>query len=249
MSASASVTSPAPNRRARLRADMIDQIKAVARQQLAEQGPGGVSLRGIAREIGTASSALFRYFPSHNDLITALVVDAYDSLAEAVTAAADARPPADHAGRWFAICQAYRQWSLADIPAFALIHGTPLPGYQAPAGITGPPAGRGLEVPLRAYASADQANAVDPRRSPVPESIGTGPLLASLLGDRASAYEPRLAAIVLGAWASLAGYLTAEIFGSLASLVTDTDALYRAHIVSQLLDMGYDRAQAAALPR
>src|SRR5215831_4519499 len=158
MSASASVTSPAPNRRARLRADMIDQIKAVARQQLAEQGPGGVSLRGIAREIGTASSALFRYFPSHNDLITALVVDAYDSLADALAAAADTGPAdadtedgASHAGRWLALGQAYRHWALADRGAFALIHGTPLPGYQAPAEITGPPAARSLLAALDVY--------------------------------------------------------------------------------------------------
>ena len=249
MSEPASVTAPAPSRRARLRADMIDQIKTVARQQLAEQGPGGISLRGIAREIGTASSALFRYFPSHNDLITALVVDAYDSLADAVTAAANVKPSGDHAGRWLAIGQAYRHWSLGDTPAFALTHGTPLPGYQAPAEITGPPAGRALEVPLRAYADAVHDSAADPGRSTVPESMGTGPLLPSLLGDRASAYEPRLAAIVLGARASMAGYLTAEIFGSLASLVTDTDALYCAHIVSQMLDMGYDPAHVGALPR
>lgn len=248
MSTTAPASPAAPSRRARLRADMISQIKAEARRQLAEDGPGGISLRGIAREIGTASSALFRYFPSQNDLITALVTDAYDSLAEAITTAEASRPTADHAGRWLAICQAYRDWSLADTPAFALTHGTPVPGYQAPAQVTGPPAGRALEVPLRAYQAAVAAGAADPARSPVPESMGTGPLLPALLGDQAAAYQPRLAAIVLGARAAMAGYLVSEIFGSLALLVTDPVALYDAHIRGEMLAMGYDPQLVAALP-
>ena len=248
MSTTAPDPAAAPSRRARLRADMISQIKAEARAQLAEHGPGAISLRGIAREIGTASSALFRYYPSQNDLITALVIDAYDSLADAVTAAGQSRPPADHAGRWLAICQAYRDWSLADTPAFALTHGTPLPGYQAPAEVTGPPAGRALEAPLRAYHAAVAAGAADPARSQVPDTMGTGPLLPDLLGDRAAAYEPRLTAIVLGARAAMAGYLVSEIFGSLPLLVTDPPALYHAQIRSDMLAMGYHPHLVAALP-
>jgi AcrR family transcriptional regulator len=249
MNTAAPAGTAAPSRRARLRADMISQIKAEARRQLAEHGPGAISLRGIAREIGTASSALFRYFPSQGDLITALVADAYDSLADAVTTAAEARPSGDHAGRWLAICQAYRHWSLADTPAFALTHGTPLPGYQAPAHLTGPPAGRALEPPLRAYQAAVTAGAADPTRSQVPDTMGTGPLLPALLGDQAAAYEPRLAAIVLGARAAMAGYIASEIFGSLTQLVTDTTALYHAHIRSEMLAMGYHPQLVAALPR
>jgi AcrR family transcriptional regulator len=230
------------------------QVKCSARvlaprRQLAEQGPGAISLRGIAREIGTASSALFRYFPSQYDLITALVADAYDSLADAVTTAAQARPAADHAGRWLAICQAYRDWSLADTPAFALTQGTPLPGYRAPAQVTGPPAGRALEVALRAYQAAVAGGAADPARSQVSETMGTGPLLPALLGDRAAACEPRLAAIVLGARAAMSGYLVSEIFGSLPQLVTDPAALHQAHIRSEMIAMGYDPQLVAALPR
>jgi len=89
----------APTRRARQRAAAIEEIKALARRQLADQGPGGISLRAIAREMGTASSALYRYFPSQGDLVTALVIEAYDSLAAALTAARDAQSPGDHAGR------------------------------------------------------------------------------------------------------------------------------------------------------
>ncbi len=139
-------TSPAPTRRARQRAAAIGEIKALARRQLAEQGPGALSLRAIAREMGTASSALYRYFPSQGDLVTALCVEAYDSLAGALTAARDARPPGDHAGRWAAVCRAYRRWSLENPSDFALIFGTPLPGYHAPEEVTAAAAGRSLGV-------------------------------------------------------------------------------------------------------
>src|SRR5579884_3078372 len=98
MESSPARVSTTPNRRERLRAGMVEEIKGLARRQLAEGGPGAMSLRGIARELGTASSALFRYYPSYNDLISALVVDAYNSLADAVISARDARPPEDHAG-------------------------------------------------------------------------------------------------------------------------------------------------------
>src|SRR6266487_4929755 len=132
MRPSPSAGSPAPTRRARQRAAAIEEIKALARRQLAEQGPGALSLRAIAREMGTAPSALYRYFPSHSDLVTVLCVEAYDSLAAALVAARDAVPAGDHGGRWLAVCHSFRRWSLDHRADFALIFGTPLPGYQAP---------------------------------------------------------------------------------------------------------------------
>jgi len=219
---------------------MVEEIKALARRQLAEGGPGAMSLRGIARELGTASSALFRYFPSYNDLISALVVDAYNSLADAVVSAADARPPADHAGRWFAICQAYRQWALDNSGEFALLFGTPLPGYEASEEITGPAASRSVEVALGLFVTAVRAGAVDPSRSQVPTDLEEGALWRILTADSASNYESPYAGIVLSAWASLLGYLVVEIFGSLPSLIDDTDRLYRAHVRNGMLAMGFD---------
>src|SRR5256885_15243076 len=110
--ATSRTTTPAPTLRARRRAAATEEIKALARRQLAEHGPGGISLRAIARDMGTAPSALYRYFPSQSDLISALCADAYDSLATALASARDARPPGDHAGRWLALCHAFRRWPL-----------------------------------------------------------------------------------------------------------------------------------------
>jgi len=238
--------SPPATRRARQRQATVAEIKALARAQLAGGGTGAVNLRAIAREMGTASSALFRYFPSQADLISELLADAYAAVAGAVAAAVDACPPGDHAGRWAALCHAYREWSLANPAEFALTHGTPVPGYQAPVQATGPAAARTITTALGVYAAAVQAGAADPDRSAIPAGIQTGPLWASILAGQAHDYEPRLAGIILTAWASVLGYLSAEIFGSLTALVADTGLLYRAHIRAVMTGMGYDPGLAGA---
>jgi AcrR family transcriptional regulator len=239
--------SSVPSRRERLRAGMVEDIKAFARRQLAEGGPGAISLRAIARELGTASSALFRYFPSYNDLISALVVDSYNSLADALNTAQDGRSSSDHAGRWLTVCLAYRQWSLENPGEFALLFGTPLPGYQAPIEITGPAASRSVEVALGVFTAAVHAGAADPNHSQVPPDFEIGPLWQSLLEFREAACEPRVAGIVVSAWASLLGYLVIEIFGSLSILVNDTDQFYRAHVRSTMLAMGFDSSPIDAV--
>ncbi len=211
-------TSPAPTRRARQRAAAIGEIKALARRQLAEHGPGALSLRAIAREMGTASSALYRYFPG------------------------------DHAGRWAAVCQAYRQWSLDHPSDFALIFGTPLPGYHAPEEVTAAAAGRSLGVAAGVFTAAVQAGAADPGRAQIPAGLKTGALWGALAGDSVLAAQPALAGIVLSAWASLLGYLVAEIFGSLPRLIASTDLLYQAHVRTVMLGMGFQPALVEVSP-
>jgi len=246
MELSVSSESITPNRRERLQAGMVEEIKDLARRQLAEGGPGAISLRAIARELGTASSALFRYYPSYNDLISALVVDSYNSVADAVISARDARPATDHAGRWFAVCSAYRQWSLENTGEFALLYGTPVPGYEAPEEITGPAASRSAEAALDLYATAVHAGAADPTRSQVPSDLEEGELFRLLTADSASIYQPPFAGIVLSAWAAVLGYLVIEIFGSMTSLIEDTDRLFSAHVRNGMLAMGFDQIEVEA---
>ena len=89
--------------RARLRAEMTDEIKAIARRHLATEG-ANLSLRAVARDVGGVSSAIYRYFPSRDDLLTRLIIDGYDALGEAAEKADD--PSASPLERWLAICRA-----------------------------------------------------------------------------------------------------------------------------------------------
>jgi AcrR family transcriptional regulator len=59
---------------------------------VAEDGANDLSLRAVARDVGMVSSAVYRYFSSRDELLTALIIEAYDSLGEHTEAAS--RPPA-----------------------------------------------------------------------------------------------------------------------------------------------------------
>jgi AcrR family transcriptional regulator len=118
--------------RQRARAELTAEIKAEARRQLAAEGAQRLSLRAVARELGMASSALYRYFPSRDDLLTALIIDAYDAIGESAERSGAAVPVSDIRGRWRACCHAVRGWALAHPHEYALIYGSPVPGYQAP---------------------------------------------------------------------------------------------------------------------
>ncbi len=88
--------------RERVRAELIREITEIARRQLATEGAAGLSLRAVAREMGMVSSAIYRYFPSRDDLLTTLIIDGYNAIGAAVEQAEAACPRDDHPGRWLA---------------------------------------------------------------------------------------------------------------------------------------------------
>ncbi|HEY0696319.1 MAG TPA: TetR/AcrR family transcriptional regulator, partial [Micromonospora sp.] len=156
--------------RARVRAEMIDEIKATARRHLAEDG-ANLSLRAVARDLGMVSSAIYRYFPSRDDLLTALILDAYNSLGAAVEVNEAAVPRTDFVGRWMAACHAVRDWALAQPHEYALIYGSPVPGYRAPQD-TVPAATRSVAVLGRIMQDAAGAGALDAAPAgPLPEAV------------------------------------------------------------------------------
>src|SRR3954471_654211 len=126
------MTTTAPTARARARAELTEEIKAAARRQVAEEGSAALSLRAVAREVGMVSSAVYRYFPSRDSLLTALIVEAYDGLGTAVERAVAKVPADDLVGRWNTICDRVRRWAIANPHEYALIYGSPVPGYRAP---------------------------------------------------------------------------------------------------------------------
>jgi len=124
--------------RERARAEITAEILASARRQMAAEGAAAISLRAVARDLGMVSSAVYRYFPSRDDLLTRLIIEAYDALGDAVDAADASRPREDFVGRWMAVSHAIRDWGLAHPQEWALIYGSPVPGYAAPDDTIGP---------------------------------------------------------------------------------------------------------------
>src|SRR5436305_3883754 len=109
--------------RERVRAELTAEITDAARRQLAEVGAAALSLRAVARELGMVSSAVYRYFPSRDDLLTSLIVDAFDAVGRAAEEAMDAHQPRV-LPRWMAVAGAIRQWALDNPHDYALVYGS-----------------------------------------------------------------------------------------------------------------------------
>ncbi|GEL17419.1 TetR/AcrR family transcriptional regulator [Pseudonocardia asaccharolytica] len=236
-----------PSRRERFRLATIDEIKEAARAQIAREGPAGLSVRAVARAMHMTPSALYRYFSGLDDLITALCVDAYHSLGDAARAAVDAEAPDDHVARWRAFENGTRRWALDNPGAFALIYGTPLPGYRAPAEVTRPAARRFTDIALHLIAAAVAAGAVDLDRALIQYRPRLDPGLTAGWEEADVPHDPRVLATLIGAWTMLQGHLTLELFGHFEWLETDLDTVFDAHVTATMLTIGFDpRAVAAA---
>lgn len=117
------------NRREKKRAAALEEIRATAWKQIGETGAGSLSLRAIAREMGMTAPALYRYYKDRDALVTALLVDAFTAFSDALEAARDSQAVDDHAGRFRAMCKAYFTWAAQNPQRYALLFGTPVPGY------------------------------------------------------------------------------------------------------------------------
>ena len=68
-------------------ADARARIRAVAEQAIARAGPGAVSLRSVAAELGWTAASLYRYYASKAELLDAVRVAAHERFADRIEAA------------------------------------------------------------------------------------------------------------------------------------------------------------------
>lgn len=212
--------------RERARAEITREILDTARTHLATSGAQALSLRAIARDLGMASSALYRYFGSRDELLTSLIIEAYDSLGAAAEKSEAAVDRHDLTGRFAVTCRSVRAWALAHPNEYALIYGSPVPGYVAPAD-TVEPATRVPSLLLHIIvdaapgpAEADDpavAAALAPIRSYLPPGLPTGLVQRAIM-----------------VWTGLFGAISFELYGHLHQVVAeepgDRDAFFEACI-------------------
>ncbi|MEV7007826.1 TetR/AcrR family transcriptional regulator [Streptosporangium sp. NPDC051022] len=205
--------------RERVRAELTREITDIARNQLATEGAAGLSLRAVAREMGMVSSAIYRYFPSRDDLLTALIIDGYNAVGEAVENADAACPREDHTGRWLAVCHAVRDWALAHPHEYALLYGSPVPGYQAPMD-TVAAAVRDTAVYGRIISDAHRAGALNPPDvcpPPPPSFSDDAARVREVIPDVSDDVITR----ALIAWTGLFGWVSFELFGQFNNVLLD----------------------------
>jgi AcrR family transcriptional regulator len=195
---------------------MIDEIKAVARHHLAAEG-ANLSLRAVARDMGMVSSALYRYFASRDDLLTALIIDAYNALGAAVeTADAAIKDRSELRRRWLAATRAVRDWALANPAEYALIYGSPVPGYAAPQD-TIPAAARSYAVLGGILSDGFASGVLTPQAVAVPDAIRAD--LARASEGIATGVPDEVMLAGMTAWIHVFGVVSFELFGQFNNVV------------------------------
>ena len=215
--------SPVTGARARARVEVRAAILAAAARRVAEDGAADLSLRAVARDVGMVSSAVYRYFASRDELLTALIIEAYDSLgehAEAAIAASRGRPAAT---RWVDAALAIRAWALAHRNDYALIYGTPIPGYAAPDDTVA----SGTRVSRALVSIVREADRLEPLTDhPLEPSLRAS--FAALRTEIDLDVGDATTLAVITAWSQLFGLLSFELFGQTRNFVDDDEALFRA---------------------
>jgi AcrR family transcriptional regulator len=226
------MTTSAPRTaRERVREEMTSEILAVARDHVAREGAAALSLRSVARDLGMAPSALYRYFDGRDALLSALILSAYESLAtEAERSAAE--PTAQAGGdapRWKVVPRALRAWALARPHEWGLIFGTPIPGYHAP---------HDTVVPYARIADAMMRPLVDANRGGRLVS-GSGPSTQPVADALRDAMAPISDGLFPGvpvhdvvkaveAWTTVVGAVSLEVFGHWRNTILEPGEYFEA---------------------
>ena len=160
------------------------------------------------------SSAVYRYFASRDELLTALIIDAYDALGAAAENAPGDGSPVD---RWLAVCHAVREWALANPHEWALVYGSPVPGYKAPTDTVEP----AIRVILALGRIAQDASAAGQAEAGEPIGGRLGEELAVVAELAAPGAPPQLVARSMAGWIHLCGAVSAELFGQLNNTIEE----------------------------
>lgn len=210
-----------PTRRARRREATEAEIKHAALDQIARDGAPALSLRAVARAIEMSPAGLYRYYDGRDALLTALLVDAYEDLADTVAGAVEGAGAFRE--RFVAGVAAYRTWAVADPNRFLLIFGTPIPGYVAPE--DGPTVAANRRMGAAYFTIAADAFAAGELRGPVARRDPTPPEV-ELAAGLAPGFPPSLVPVMLGAWAHWHGLVLLEVTGQLVWAYPDLQPFF-----------------------
>lgn len=226
------------SRREQRRQETLTDITATARMLLVRDGAVGVTLRAIARELGMTAPALYRYFDSHEAVVTALAADLYDELVETMGEARDAIPGASVGTRLIAVTRAFRSWSLAHKPEFGLVFANPITDIAGPAADVCEEAGHRFGKVFGDLFNelwATRPFAVPAVEDLAPELVGQ---LAERIEDVSGPLPPGAIYVFLRCWTRVYGTVTLEVFGHLGWALTDTAPIFEDMLVDNAHALG-----------
>jgi AcrR family transcriptional regulator len=220
-----------PTPRELAREQTLRDIVRIGREQLATASPADLSLRAVARELGLVSSAVYRYVKDRDALLTLLIVDAYDELGaevEEAVAAASRRSPVR---RVQAAAQAMRAWGHREPSRFALLYGTPVPGYAAPPASTNEPGTRVVVALARILEEAHQAGRLREVPGPLPRTLRAD--MEAIRVEYGLTLPAGNLARGLGLWSAVVGAVVFDVFGQYGpDTLTDPAAFLDVHVAA-----------------
>jgi len=209
------------------RQESREQIEAriveLGRRQLLDRGAAGLSVRAIARDLGMVSSAVYRYVSSRDDLLTLLLVDAYSDLADAVDRVRDT------GDAWsddvIAIARAARRWAVAHPAGWALLYGSPVPGYHAPAERTVAVGTRVVGAFFDAVAAGIATGDIRLTNDSAPQPMSSD--FERIRQEFGFPGDDQVVAKCFLLWAGVLGAISLEVFGQYgADTLTDPAAMF-----------------------
>lgn len=213
-------------RRARRHQQVLREILEAAREEMRLHGPGGVTMRAVARAVDMTPGGLYRHVSDHNELLGLLAADAYEAVGAAMTQARDRAPAGDHATAWYLVAMGMRQWYVDHVPEYELLVSPrlvdPVPERMRVS------MGRTLQLLTGVCADAIEAGQLDPAASGFPSATLPG-------DDTASPATP----IAMSALAALSGHLGFEIRGVFVGLPMDPQEHFSAYVRSTMRLMGF----------
>jgi len=205
--------------------DLLNEIKVTAWQQIAENGAAALSLRAIARALHITAPAIYNYYPSRDDLVTALIVDAFISMGDAQFAAVQSASAGGHGERLMALGLAYRQWAVTYPQRYQLIFGTPIPGYHAPLESTNPAASRSLAPLIGCFEAAYEYGKLRTSQAQeLPQSLRRQ---LDLLGQIHPVRHVFVLYTALTVWSRVHGLVSLEIGHQFPPCIEDIQAIYQ----------------------
>lgn len=220
-------------RRHRVREEALAEILRTGRRLLVEEGPGAVTLRAIAREMGMTAPGLYRYYSGHRDLIQALASSLYDELAAALAAARDRHPAAEPGRQLREVCRELRCWALTHPREFGLLFAKPVTDADTSPGTVAHDSGWRfggviLDLMVRMWRggtirpSADLDPAWTAQLEEVREHLSGEPVPLEVIY------------VFVACWARLYGTVAVEVFGHLDFALTDPEPLFE-HTLDDIL--------------
>ena len=214
--------------RERFRIQVRDEVKRAALHQLAESGPQGLSVNAIAKELGVSGPALYRYFAGRDELLTELIIDAYDDLADALEHALAAGPDRAAPDHLRALARAYRDWAITQPHRYRLLFAPPLPGYDAHAERFVTAAQRSMSTLVEVL----RAMPADDRRGPPTRALAHQ--LDAWARRRGLDTDPAVALRAVAVWARLHGLVSLEIAGNFDSMGLDAEQVFESELSAAL---------------